>query len=206
MARAGLSRDAVLDAAVALADEHGLDKLSMRQLAANLGVEAMSLYNHVAHKRALLEGIVDRVWAQVDLAADEPDWRAALHRLAASAYEAMLAHPWFFELPVTYGGTARLAVLDAMLGHMRRSGASAAEVFHLQHVLDGQIYGYAWQAIGFSSGDLDQRADEMLAAINPDRLPHLMEHARLHMEAVPPGDGFTLGIDAILDAVERASR
>ena len=103
MARVGLNREAVLDAAVALADAEGLEKLSMRRLAGELGVEAMSLYNHVKGKRDLLEGIVDKVWAEVDLAADADGMREGMRRVCATARAAMLAHPWFFQLPVTHG-------------------------------------------------------------------------------------------------------
>ena len=81
MARAGLTRETVLDAAMALADRDGLDALSMRRLAGDLGVEAMSLYNHVSSKKDLHAGLIDLVWGEVDTALDEPDWRAGLHRL-----------------------------------------------------------------------------------------------------------------------------
>jgi AcrR family transcriptional regulator len=203
MARAALSRSAVIDAAVRLADDYGLSALTMRRLGAELGVEAMSLYNHIADKEDLHRGLVDRVWAQVDLALDDSDWRSALHRLCGSAYRAMVAHPWFLSLPVTYGGQQRLAVIDATLAHVKGSGQAADAAFHVLHVLDGFVAGYAWQEVGYA--DLVTTGDEgakLLEFIDADRLPHLMEHARQHVEAVPPGDGFGIGLDMLLDSLD----
>lgn len=200
MARVGLTRDAVLDAAVALADSDGLDKLSMRRLAGELGVEAMSLYNHVDGKRDLLEGIVDRVWAEVDLAADEPDWRQGVRRLCRTSRAAMLAHPWFFQLPVIYGGVARLRVLDATLGHMRRAGVDAAVAYHAQHVIDGFVFGYAWQEVGFTGEEMEERGARMMATVVESQLSWLLEHAEMHGDP-PSGDGFDVGLEMILDGI-----
>ena len=190
MARGTLTREAILDAAVAIADADGLEALSMRRLGSGLGVEAMSLYNHVAKKEDLLRGIVDRVWDEVDLALDERDWRAALHRLCGSAHRAMLAHRWFFQLPVAYGGPARMRVIDATLAHLDAGGVAPELAFHALHVLDGHVYGYSWQDIGFAdvptSGDEAARA---LSALDLGGLPHLMAHALQHLQDVPPGDG-----------------
>jgi AcrR family transcriptional regulator len=203
MARAGLTRDAVLDAAVSLADADGLNALSMRRLATDLGVEAMSLYNHVANKRDLHEGMVDKVWGEVDLAPDEPDWRARLHRICRSAHQAMVAHPWFFSFPVTYGGMNRIAMIDAMLSTMREAGIPVDAVYHAQHVIDGHVFGYSWQDTDYANGPgLQERADTMLAAIDPERFPYLMEHAHQHMNQPPPGDGFVIGLDNLFDALE----
>ncbi|GIG55025.1 TetR/AcrR family transcriptional regulator [Demequina activiva] len=203
MVRAGLTRDAVLDAAVALADAEGLAALSMRRLAADLGVEAMSLYNHVAHKRDLHEGMVDRVWGEVDLAADEPEWRARLHRICRSAHESMVTHPWFFSFPVTYGGINRIAMIEAMLGTMREAGIPADAAYHAQHVIDGHVFGYSWQDTDYANGPgLQERADAMLSAIDAERFPYLMEHARQHIGTPPVGDGFVIGLDTLFDALE----
>lgn len=205
MAKPSLSRDAVLDAAVALADAEGLAAVSMRRLGAALGVEAMSLYNHVANKEDLHRGMVDRVWGAVDLARDEVDWRAALHRLCGSAHRAMLAHPWFFQLPVTYGGAARMAVIDATLAHLKAGGVSPEVAFHALHVLDGHVYGYSWQDIGFGNvDDLMEGADAAIAALDADAFPHLVGHAMQHVHDVPPGDGFAIGLDLILDGLATA--
>lgn len=203
MPRVGLSREVVIDAALALADEHGLASLTMRRLAAELDVEAMSLYNHVANKQEIHAGIVDCVWGEVDLARDEQDWRAALERMAVSAHRALVAHPWFFELPAMLGGVPRLEVIDAQVGHMRRAGIGPDVAFHAQHVIDGHVFGFSWQVIEFqNAAALEERAAEMLGRIDPEALPHLIEHARQHMEGSPEGDGFLLGLRFILDGLE----
>ena len=92
--RAPLSRERVLGAAVALADRGGIGALSMRKLAQELGVEAMSLYHHVASKEAILDGIVDVVFGEIDLPTGEDGWRAAMRQRAISAREALRRHPW----------------------------------------------------------------------------------------------------------------
>lgn len=204
MVRGSLTREAVLDAAVAIADSDGLPALTMRRLGADLGVEAMSLYNHVAKKEDLLRGIVDRVWGEVDLGRDESEWRAALHRLCGSAHRAMLAHPWFYQLPVSYGGPSRMHVIDATLAHLEAGGVPPQVAFHALHVLDGFVYGYSWQDIGFADMDATrEQADEMLAALGAANLPHLVAHAIQHVENAPPGDGFSVGLDLILDGLAR---
>lgn len=202
MARAGLTRETVLDAAMALADRDGLDALSMRRLAGDLGVEAMSLYNHVSSKKDLHAGLIDLVWGEVDTALDEPDWRAGLHRLCGSAHRALLRHPWFFQLSLMDAGAARLAVIEATLTHLDRGGVSAGTAFHALHVLDGHVYGYSWQAIQFAPMDtpLDM-LDETLAALGA--YPRLAEHARQHLDAHPGGDGFVMGLDLLLDGLAR---
>lgn len=205
MPRVGLTREVVLDAARALADREGLAALSMRRLATELGVEAMSLYNHVQNKRDLQAGLMDLVWAGVDLSLDEPDWRAGLHRLCGSAHRALLAHPWFFELSLRDGGPARIAVIEATLTHLERGGIDADTAFHALHVLDGHVYGYSWQAIQFSPMDASAPPStdilDMLASY-----PHLAEHARRHFEDPPPGEGFVIGLDLLLDGLSRTAR
>lgn len=198
MVRAGLSTDAVVTAAFELVDRDGLDALSMRAVAKALGVEAMSLYNHVSHKRELEQLIGDRVWSDIDLAEDEDDWRAAMRRLCTSMRDALLAHPWFFRLPLADGGQNRLVIIEATLTHLQRGGVSPGDAFHGLHVLDGFVYGYAWQADGFRG--LDEAPPE-LASIETGltEYPHLLLHARQHFLEPPAGDGFMLGLNAILD-------
>lgn len=204
MARRTLNRAAIIEAAVRIADAEGLAALTMRRLGTELGVEAMSLYNHVANKEDLHRALVNDVWAQVELAGSEPDWRAGLHRLCGSAYRAMVSHDWFFQLPVTYGGEARMAVINGTLAHLERGGVGAELGFHALHVLDGFVYGYAWQHAGFKDLDsLMAGAGEALAAIDAGALPHVIAHAQQHLAGGPPGDGFTVGLDLILDGLER---
>ncbi|MGC4175512.1 methylated-DNA--[protein]-cysteine S-methyltransferase [Demequina sp.] len=205
MARGTLTKDAILDAAVALADAEGLEALSMRRLGTQLGVEAMSLYNHVANKDELLRGIVDRVWAALDLALDEPDWRVALHRLCGSGHRAMLAHRWFFQLPVAMGGPARMRVIDATLAHLDHGRIPDELAFHALHVLDGHVFGYTWQDLGFTGVPTSGPAvEEAVAQLDAANLPHLVAHAMQHVSNHPPGDGFVVGLDLLLDGLARS--
>lgn len=204
MRRGTLSRKAVIEAAVKLANDDGLSGVTMRRLAASLDVEAMSLYNHVANKQAVIEGIADHVWRQIDQADDATDWRTGVHRVALSSHQSMLAHPWFMSLPVVYGGPARLFVLNAMLSHLRRGGVPAEAAFHAQHAIDGYIFGYTWQAIGYLDTDaIEERGRAMLDAVDTTQLPYLMEHVAQHQEVTLMGGGFEFGLDLLLDSLER---
>lgn len=201
MARMNLTRERVVDAALALADATGTEALSMRKLGEALGVEAMSLYNHVANRADIERGLLDLVWAEVDLAADASDWREGVRRICGSAHEALLRHPWFFRLPLAQGGRTRLAVIEATLAQLERGGLPSAVAFHAQHVLDGHVYGYAWQALEFepdASMPSREELPDLLAG-----LPRLQEHARQHFEDRPEGDGFRFGLELILDGLER---
>ena len=203
MPRVGLTREAIVDAAIARADEHGLASVTMRALAGDLDVEAMSLYNHVANKRAVLEAISDRVWAATDLAVDESNWRAALHAMCGSAHQAMSAHPWFFELPVTSFGLARVRMIEQTLRRLSEAGLRDESVYHAHHVLDGHMFGYTLQEVQFSATpEVEERGTEMLNSIDPAEFTNLMVHVQQHIDP-PEGDGFTFGLDMILDGLER---
>lgn len=206
MVRAKLSRAVVLAKALEIADADGLPALTMRRLAGELDVEAMSLYNHVSHKRDLHQGLVDLVWGEVDPAADADDWRTGVSRMATSTYRALLAHPWFLSLPVTYGGVNRLHVIDAMLAHLRGGDISPDAAFHALHVIDGYVAGYAWQAISYLSADeTEERARQTLSQVDTDALPHLMEHVQQHMDATEEEDGFAYGLDLLLEGLAARS-
>ncbi|WP_137846000.1 DUF1653 domain-containing protein [Microbacterium sp. 2FI] len=205
MARAGLTRDAVIDAALSLADREGLAAVSMRRLASELGVEAMSLYNHIADKGDLHAGLGDRIWSEVDLAPDESDWRRGLHRLCGSTHAALLRHPWFFRLPLAAGGPTRLAVIEATLAHISAGGIDRDAAFHALHVLDGHVYGYTWQALEFApSASALPEPDALEQMLAP--YPHLRAHARQHFDGAPAGDGFVIGLDLILDGLTAGKR
>ncbi|HUP16880.1 MAG TPA: TetR family transcriptional regulator, partial [Acidimicrobiia bacterium] len=100
-ARVPLTRERVLRAAMTLADKGGIESLSMRKLGLALGVEAMSLYNHVANKDEILDGIVDLVAGEVEVPATEGDWKAAVRQSAISTHEVLLRHPWACSLSVS---------------------------------------------------------------------------------------------------------
>ena len=144
--RLPLTRERVLRAAVALADREGV-AVSMRKLAKELGVEAMSLYHHVAGKNALLDGMVDHVFSEIDLPAAEQGWKAAMRQRAISARAALRRHPWAIALMESRStpGPANLRHHDAVIGCLRQAGFSVALTAHAYSILDAYIYGFALQ-------------------------------------------------------------
>jgi AcrR family transcriptional regulator len=209
--RVPLTRQRVLKAAVALADDGGIEQLTMRKLGQALGVEAMSLYHHVANKDALLDGMVDLVFGEIDLPADGVGWRAAMRRRAAAARAALSRHPWAIGLMGARSrpGPATLRHHDAVLGCLRAAGFSLAMAAHAYSVLDSYTYGFALQ-----QRSLPFRTPEEFAAVAGDLLrqlpagayPHLTEMITQHV--LRPGydyaDEFAFGLDLILDGLERA--
>ena len=206
--RIPLSRERVLSAAITLADEGGIESLSMRKLAEGLGVEAMSLYNHIANKDDLLGGIVEAVTDEIVAPSDEADWKAAIREMAISAHETLLRHPWASGLWMrTSPGTARLRYGDSLLGALRGAGFSKDLTYHAYHILESHVLGYTVQVLNFRGLDTRQFEDAAASFLRGDyaeEFPHFTEHALQHME--PPDDGvnaFELGIDLILDGLER---
>jgi AcrR family transcriptional regulator len=209
--RMPLSRATVLQAAIAFADRHGIDSLSMRKLGETVGVEAMSLYNHVANKSDLLDGMIDAVFGEIDMPADATDWKAALRQRGISAREVLSRHRWAIGLMEsrTTPGPATLRHHDAVIGTLRRSGFSVELAAHAFSVLDSHLYGFALQeaTLPFESGEQTaELAQEILAVASAEDYPHLTEMAVEHV--MQPGydysDEFTYGLDLILDGLERA--
>src|SRR6516225_7609845 len=207
--RAPLSRDRVLRAAVALADTSGISALSMRKLGEALGVEAMSLYNHVASKGDLLDGMIDIVFSEIDLPSGDGDWKAAMRMRAISARQALRRHPWAIGLMEsrTSPGPATLRHHDAVLGCLRRGGFSLELTAHAYSLLDSYIYGFALGEAGlpFTTGDeAAQVAQEISAQFASGQYPYLTEIAVAHV--VRPGyayaDEFEIGLDLILDSLQ----
>ena len=207
--RAPLSKERVLNAAIALADAGGIEALSMRRLARELGVEAMSLYNHVANKDAILDGIIDLVVGEIDLPSDETDWKRAMRRSAISARDVFLRHPWACNLWMSRqaGGPARLRHGDWMLRRLREAGFSTDLIYHAFHILESHTLGFTVQQLNFpyKEEELASLATTFLQQLPGDEYPDLVEHVRQHLEP-RHGDegGFELGLDLILDGLERA--
>ena len=187
--RIPLSRERVLRAAVAFADEHGIASLSMRKLGEVLGVEAMSLYNHVANKDQLLDGMVDLVFAEIDLPEGGADWKTAMRERAESARQALRRHPWAIALMSTRTspGPATLRHHDAVIGSLRAAGFSIQLAAHAFSALDSYIYGFALQEATLPLGDTaggDGRGGPDDDGASPRRRvppPH-----RVHRRAHPP--------------------
>jgi AcrR family transcriptional regulator len=211
--RVPLSRERVLAAAVALADEIGIEALSMRKLGEALGVEAMSLYNHVANKDDLLDGMIDVVFAEIDLPSAEGGWRAAMRQRAISVRAVLRRHRWAIGLMQsrTSPGPATLAHHDAVIGVLRAGGFTVAQTAHAFSALDSYIYGFALQEKGLPFEGAEQAADvaaAMFAEFPVDRYPHFVELATQHVlqPGYDYGDEFEFGLDLILDGLERLLR
>jgi AcrR family transcriptional regulator len=208
--RVPLSRERVLRAAIKLADEGGIEALSMRKLAKELGVEAMSLYNHVANKGDVLDGIVDAAWAEVVVPTGEADWKTEIRAIAVSAHETLLRHPWVSGLWMgQVPGAARLRYGDSLLGCFRNAGFSKDLTYHAYHIIESYILGFTIQVLSYQNVDEEMFAGIAARFVSGELAadyPHFTEHARQHMEPEPGHDdvsGYELGIDLILDGVER---
>ena len=209
--RTPLSRQRVLGAAVALADRGGVGSLSMRKLAQELGVEAMSLYHHVANKDDILDGIVDVVFAEIELPAGEADWKAAMRRRAVSAREALRRHPWATALMESRAtpGPANLRHHDAVLGILRNAGFSVELAAHAYSLVDAYIYGFALQetSLPFSTPEeTAEVAEAIMAEFPADQYPHLTEIAIDHVlqPGYDYGNEYRFGLELILDGLHRA--
>ena len=207
--RVPLSRERVLGAAVLLADEDGLESLTMRELGLRLGVEAMSLYNHVANKDDLLDGMVDLVVSEIDLPADTVEWREAMRRRAISAQSVFSRHPWASGLIDSResSGPARLRYLDWVVGTLRRAGFTLEMAARAFSLLDSYIYGFGRQRLNMSAGG-DIEPEEMgaafLRALPADQYPYLREMVVDHAmgSGYDESADFEFGLDLILDGLQ----
>jgi AcrR family transcriptional regulator len=209
--RIPLTRQRVLEAAVDLADDSGIESLTMRKLGQALGVEAMSLYHHVAGKDALLDGMVDLVFAEIELPVAGTGWKPAMRRRARSARAALRRHPWAIALMESRGtpGPANLRHHDAVIGCLRAAGFSVALTAHAYSLLDAYIYGFALQeaTLPFTTPEETAEVAQSIMAASPvDAFPHLTELAVQHVlqPGYDYGDEFEFGLDLILDGLERA--
>lgn len=209
--RPRLSRDRVLAAAVALADESGIEALSMRKIGERLSVEAMSLYRHVANKDDLLDGMVDGVFAEIDLKPGEPGWRGVVRSRAVSLRDALRRHPWAVPLMQSRAnpGPSTLGHLDALIGVLRGAGFSVELTAHALSAVDAYVYGFALQeaALPFDSEERSTEViQQILAGMSDFEWPHLMEFSREHVlkPGYDYGREFEWGLDLVLDGLERA--
>ena len=205
----------MLQAAVALADEAGLDGFSMRGLAQELGVVPMALYKHFANREELLDGMVDVVFSEMDSPSIGGDWRSALRRRALSARAALKRHSWAIGLMESrHPGPANLRHHNATMGCLREAGFSFEMAIHAYSVQDGYVYGFALQEqdLGFetpaSAGEAAQRRAERVTAEQATALadyPYLAEVVtRLPESGYDSAFEFEWGLDLILDGLERS--
>ncbi len=209
-ARVPLSRDRVLRAGLALADEHGLEWLSMRKLGQALGVEAMSLYHHVTNKDDLVDGMIDLVFAEIEFPVDG-EWQAAMRARAVSVREVLGRHRWANGLMESRStpGPANLRHHDDVIGCLRRAGLPVALVAHAYSLLDSYTYGFAMsdRALPFESPEqVAELAQAILARFPVDEYPHLAELTFEHVlkPGYDYGKEFAFGLDLLLDGLRRA--
>jgi AcrR family transcriptional regulator len=207
--RSPLSRDRVLRAALELADEGGIGALTMQQIGRRLGVEAMSLYRHVRNKDDILDGLVDLVFAEIELPTDRSSWRAVLRARSISARVALRRHPWAITLMESMTpGPASLRSRDDTLSVLLDAGFSAAMATHAHNILDSYVYGFALQEaqMPFSNAEeLAAMGEDLLAQVPADTYPSFVRvAAELLASGFDYGDEFEFGLDLILEGIERA--
>jgi hypothetical protein len=202
-----LSRERVLDRAIALADAEGIGALTMRRLGAELGVEGMALYNHVANKQDLLDGMLDRVAADIEVPESGPDWRDQARRRAISTHAVILRHPWSAALWTASIklGPARMGYLDSGLRNLREAGFPPDLLDLSFHAIENHIIGHALQSLGFplDRDDLMNIGSSFLDSFPVERYPDLAAHVRHHLDHPDSTDGFEFELDVILDGLDR---
>jgi len=220
--RRPLTKERVLEQAVVLADKEGIEALSMRKLGQALGVEAMSLYNHVANKGELVAAMVDRVIERFELPEDQRRWDVAIRRCAISAHDVLIEHPWACGLALVPSdariiGGPRVRYMEWLLRQLREAGFSAELAYSAYHTLDSHIFGFTLWQLGHVKAarmlapageeDIEKWAARLLEQLRP-QYPYLAEHGDQHM-AAGARDGrheFEFGLDLILDGLKKRKR
>lgn len=205
--RRALTRNRVLRAGIRLADKSSIESLSMRKLAQSLNVEAMSLYNHVANKEDLLNGIVDIVIGEIDVPKVSDDWRYAMRQRAKSAHEVLLRHPWASMQIVSRinVGPKMLRYVDATLGCLREAGFTYEMADHAWNAIDSHIYGFTLQELNFpfDSTEYADVAEDYLAMIPVKQYPYLNALSQKVIDGSYNGvHDFEFGLNLVLDGLE----
>jgi AcrR family transcriptional regulator len=208
--REPLTRERVLEAAVKLADQGGIESLSMRKLGQELGVEAMALYYHFASKDEVLDGSVDLVFSEIDLPASGADWKTAMRQRAISVRDVLSRHRWAIGLMESRAnpGPANLRHHDAVIGSLRASGFDMEMAAHAYSLLDSYIYGFALTKMNLpfdTSQEIAAVAQSLLKPFPLDEYPNLVQMITEHVmkPGYDYGDEFEYGLDVILDGFER---
>ena len=210
--RPRLSAERVLAGALDLTDEIGIDDLTIRRLADALAVKPMTIYHHVPNKEAIIDGMVDLVFAEIEDPDPDLDWKTAIRRRCVSARAVLARHPWAPALMEsrTNAGPALLTHHDAMIGCLRTGGMSLEMTAHAYATIDAYLYGFALQEASLPAtggDDMTELAADMSAQFPAGAYPHLVEFTTEHV--LQPGYDFTaefdFGLDLILDGLERAA-
>jgi AcrR family transcriptional regulator len=210
--RTHLSKERVLRTAVALADRHGIEWLSMRKLADELGAGAMSLYYYVPNKEELIDGMVDIVFSEIEPPPLGVDWKTAMRRRAHSTREVLNRHRWAVGLMEGRAnpGPASARMHEAVLGCLRRAGFSIETTIQAMSVQDAYIYGFALQEKGlpFESAEestvVAEEQARQIEALAAD-FPYLAEVVAGHVAKVGYdfAEAFEYGLELILEGLER---
>jgi AcrR family transcriptional regulator len=209
--REPLTRERVLQAALKLADQGGIEALSMRKLGQELGVEAMAVYYHLANKDQVLDGIVDLVFSEIELPVAGADWKTAMRSRAISLHDVLMRHRWAIGMMEARqnAGPANLRHHDAVIGNLRAAGFDSPMVAHAYSLLDGYIYGFALTKMNLpfeTPDEVDVATRRMLEPVAMDAYPNLVALVSEHI--MLPGydfdDEFEYGLDVILDGLEQA--
>jgi AcrR family transcriptional regulator len=207
-ARTPLSRERVLLGAFAVADAGGLESLTIRSLAHELGVKPMSVYYHVANKGEIIDGIVDLVYGEIELPAPDGDWLTGMRRRAASARDVLRRHSWAIPLlqSRTHPGPATLRHHDAVIGSLRSAGFSVTMTAHAFALIDSYVYGFALSesALPINGPEtVTEVATSMMPEAAADLYPHLIEFTTEHIlkPGYDFGTEFDFGLTLILDAL-----
>ncbi len=211
--RPTLTTDLVIEAAVRVADAGGLAQVSMRNVGTELGVEAMSLYHHVANKEALVDELANWVFAQIELPTPGAKWRTALAARQASARATIAAHPWALGIMESRRnpGEALLLHHEAVLACLRTNGFSVTLAAHAYSVLDAYVYGFVLTELNlpFADGEsAEDFVDEIGHLLPVDQFPHMNEfiHEQVRGRDYSLGTEFDYGLELILDGLERRLR
>ncbi len=207
----GLSKQRLVSEAIRLADQEGVEGLSMRRLATALGAGAMSLYHYVGGKEELLDAMIDVVFGEIELPTEGVEWQAAMRHRALSARQVLGRHPWAIALMDSRitPGPAHLRHREAITGTLRKGGFSVLLATHAAWLLDSYVYGFALQEASVPFGSADELKgmveDAYLPQIPADTFPYLHESAaELAAVNYDPREEFEFGLDLILAGLEQA--
>ncbi len=208
--RPALNHGRIIEAAVRVADRGGVAQVSMRNVGKELGVEAMSLYHHLAGKDALLDGLANWIFTQIELPEPQRPWRPAMVDRAESSRRALSRHPWALGLIESRRspGPALLRHHDAVLGCLRGNGFSVTLAAHAFSAIDAYVYGFVLTELNLpfdADEEVHEFVDQIQPALSTDEYPHLVEMITNQVVGrdYSYADEFGFGLDLILDSLER---
>ncbi len=205
---AKLTRKKILRSAVAMANRDGIESLSMRKLAGTLGVEAMSLYNHVTNKDDVLDGMVELVALEIELPPIDKDWKKALRKRTISTHQVLLKYPWASALFVSRIniGPAMLHYVDTTIGYLQAAGFSYKKADYCWNMIDSFLHGFTLQELNFpfEPSEYKDVAKDFSPQLPKDQYPHLYALSAEVISGRHDGQqDFNFGLDLILDSIEK---